>query len=184
MSVLGKRTNKVPAGPYRGAGRPRTPPDLLERLVDDAARQLGVDRVALRRRNLIRQFPHETPLGLSYDSGNDERCLDTALELLGDEAAMGTGIALYVERAAGQWESAIATLEPDGRVSIASSASPHGQGHDTTFAQIAADRLGLDLDRIVLRFGDSDQVPRGRGRSAAARPRLPARRSCARRSSS
>jgi carbon-monoxide dehydrogenase large subunit len=162
VSVVGKRTNKVPTGPYRGAGRPDAA-YLLERLVDDAARQVGVDRIELRRRNLIRQFPHETPLGLSYDSGDYERCLDTALELLGDDAAMGTGIALYVERAAGQWEAAIATLEPDGRVLIASSASPHGQGHETTFAQIAADRLGLDLDRIVLRFGDSDWVPRGVG---------------------
>jgi carbon-monoxide dehydrogenase large subunit len=169
VTVFGKRTNKVPTGPYRGAGRPDAA-YLLECLVDDAARQLGLDRVELRRRNLIRQFPHQTPLGLSYDSGDYERCLDKALELL--EAGpvdvthsrlRGTGIALYVERAAGQWESATATLEPDGRVLIASSASPHGQGHDTTFAQLAADRLGVDLERVLLRFGDSDQVPRGVG---------------------
>jgi carbon-monoxide dehydrogenase large subunit len=170
VRVVGKRTNKVPTGPYRGAGRPDAA-YLLERLVDDAARQLGVDAVELRRRNLIREFPHETPLGLSYDSGDYERCLDTALSLL--EAAparpatpsrlRGTGLALYVERAAGQWESATAALKGDGRVLIASSASPHGQGHDITFAQIAADRLGVGVDRVILRFGDSNRVPRGVG---------------------
>ncbi len=168
VSVTGRRTNKVPTGPYRGAGRPDAA-YLLERLVDDSARELGVDRVELRRRNLIRRFPHETPLGLSYDSGDYERCLETAVELIGpvdpptDSTRTGTGIGLYVERAAGQWESATAVLEPDGRVVIASSASPHGQGHDTTFAQIAADRLGVAMERIVMRFGDSDQVPPGVG---------------------
>ena len=168
VTVVGRRTNKVPTGPYRGAGRPDAA-YLLERLVDDSARELGIDRVELRRRNLIRHFPHETPLGLSYDSGDYERCLDTALELLGpvepptNSKRTGTGIALYVERAAGQWESATATLASDGRVVIASSASPHGQGHYTTFAQIAADRLGVGLERVVLRFGDSDRVPRGVG---------------------
>jgi carbon-monoxide dehydrogenase large subunit len=167
VTVLGKRTNKVPTGPYRGAGRPDAA-YLIERLVDDAALQLGIDRVQLRRRNLIRSFPYETPLGLSYDSGDYERCLDTALDLLEDPMASGsgirgTGIALYVERAAGGWESATVGLEPDGTVLIASSASPHGQGHDTTFAQIAASRLGVGVEQIVLRFGDSDEVPAGMG---------------------
>ncbi len=169
VTVVGKRTNKVPTGPYRGAGRPDAA-YLLERLVDDAARVLGIDRVELRRRNLIRSFPYETALGLSYDSGDYERCLDRAVELLAGAPERrragrltGTGIALYVERAAGRWESASASLESDGRVLIASSASPHGQGHDTTFAQIAADRLSVSMDRVVLRFGDSDLVPRGTG---------------------
>jgi carbon-monoxide dehydrogenase large subunit len=166
VEVVGKRTNKVPTGPYRGAGRPDAA-YMTERLVDDAARALGIDPVDLRRRNLIRSFPHETPLGLSYDSGDYERCMDTALALLGDEppagGVSGTGIGLYVERAAGQWESATASVRDDGRVVIASSASPHGQGHDITFAQIAAQRLGVEVDRIVLRFGDSDEVPRGVG---------------------
>src|SRR5437764_3927625 len=127
VTVVGRRTNKVPTGPYRGAGRPDAA-YLLERLVDDAARALGLDRVELRRRNLIRRFPYETALGWSYDSGDYERCLDTALELLGavdrwpESKLAGTGVALYVERAAGRWESATAALEPDGRVLIASSA--------------------------------------------------------------
>jgi carbon-monoxide dehydrogenase large subunit len=167
VTVVGKRTNKVPTGPYRGAGRPDAA-YLLECLVDDAARQLGIDRVALRRRNLIRSFPHETPLGLSYDSGDYERCMDTALELLGSREAdpsrlTGTGIGLYVERAAGNWESATVSLEPGGQVLVISSASPHGQGHAITFAQIAADRLGVPAEQITLRFGDSDQVPSGAG---------------------
>jgi carbon-monoxide dehydrogenase large subunit len=165
--VVGKRTNKVPTGPYRGAGRPDAA-YLTECLVDDAARQLGIDRIELRRRNLVRRFPHKTPLGLSYDSGDYERCLDTALELLGEQRSSvdrltGTGVGLYVERAAGQWEAATASLERDGRILVASSASPHGQGHDITFAQIAGDRLGVEVDQIVLRFGDSELVPRGVG---------------------
>ncbi len=170
VTIVGRRTNKVPTGPYRGAGRPDAA-YMLERLVDDTALELGRDRIELRRRNLIRHFPHLTPLGLSYDSGDYERCLDTALQLLDSDPAerartpplRGTGVALYVERAAGQWESATASLEPGGKVLIASSASPHGQGHETTFAQIAADQLGLELDEIVLRFGDSDRVPPGVG---------------------
>ena len=165
VRVVGRRTNKVPTGPYRGAGRPDAA-YLIECLVDDAARELGIDRIELRRRNLIRQFPYETPLGLSYDSGDYERCLDTALGLLGDaspSALTGWGVGLYVERAAGAWEAATASLEPDGRILVASSASPHGQGHDITFAQIAGDRLGVGVEQIVLRFGDSELVPRGVG---------------------
>jgi carbon-monoxide dehydrogenase large subunit len=170
VTIVGRRTNKVPTGPYRGAGRPDAA-YMLERLVDEAARALGHDRVELRRRNLVRGFPHRTPLGLSYDSGDYERCLDTALQLLDADLEpratprrlRGTGIALYVERAAGQWESATVSLQPGGEVLIASSASPHGQGHETTFAQIAGDVLGVELDQVVMRFGDSDWVPRGVG---------------------
>jgi carbon-monoxide dehydrogenase large subunit len=170
VTVRGKRTNKVPTGPYRGAGRPDAA-YLLESLIDDAARQLGQDRVELRRRNLIRRFPHETPLGLSYDSGDFERCLDTALGLLGpsstepspDRSLRGSAVALYVERAAGRFESATVELGTEGEVLVTSSASPHGQGHDITFAQIAADHLGVEVDRVALRFGDSEQVPAGTG---------------------
>jgi carbon-monoxide dehydrogenase large subunit len=167
--VAGKQTNKVPTGPYRGAGRPDAA-YLIECLVDDAARQIGIDRVELRRRNLIRSFPHETPLGLSYDSGDYERCLDTALGLLepgppgvGPRRLTGTGVGMYVERAAGNWESASVSVQPDGRMLVASSASPHGQGHEITFAQIAAERLGVGVEQIALRFGDSDAVPEGVG---------------------
>jgi aerobic carbon-monoxide dehydrogenase large subunit len=175
VAVVGARTHKVPIGPYRGAGRPEAA-YMLEALVDQAARQTGIDRVTLRRRNLIRAFPHTTPTGLQYDSGDFERCLDLALELAGeaqpeagddagDGAAYlrGTGIALYVERAGGAFESAAIELLAGGRFGIASSSSPHGQGHDITFAQIAADRLQVPVDAVELRFGDSMTTPPGVG---------------------
>jgi carbon-monoxide dehydrogenase large subunit len=172
VTVVGARTDKVPTGPYRGAGRPEAA-YFLERAVDDAARALGLDPVALRRRNLVRAFPHRTPLGWTYDSGDYEACLDRALELVGEapaadgRTAIGTGVALYVERAGGMWESADVELAPSGRVVIRSGSSPHGQGHETTFAQIAADRLGVPMDDVVLRFGDSAVVPPGVGTFAS-----------------
>jgi carbon-monoxide dehydrogenase large subunit len=168
VELVGARTHKVPTGPYRGAGRPEAA-YFLERAIDDAARELGLDPIAVRRRNLVRSFPHRTPLGLTYDSGDYERCLDLVLELVeperhsDDERVVATGVALYVERAGGQWESADVTVAPSGRVIVSSSTSPHGQGHDTAFAQIAAERLGIALDDVVLRFGDSAVVPRGVG---------------------
>jgi carbon-monoxide dehydrogenase large subunit len=176
--MTGTRTHKVPTGPYRGAGRPDAT-YMIEAIVDQAAGELGIDRVELRRRNLIRQFPYRTPTGLEYDSGDYERCLDLALELAGEDAARaltaaphppanspppsGTGVALYVERAGGAWESATIELELDGRFVIATSANAHGQGHETTFAQIAADRLSAPLDAIAIRCGDSATSPRGVG---------------------
>jgi carbon-monoxide dehydrogenase large subunit len=144
----------------------------LERTVDAAARQLGIDPVELRRRNLIREFPHETPLGFSYDSGDYERCLDLALELAppchsaAHDSVVGFGVALYVERAAGQWEAAKIGIE-EGGIVVSSSASPHGQGHDITFAQVAADRLGVDPSAVALRFGDPAGVGTFGSRSTA-----------------
>ncbi|MGH2856554.1 MAG: xanthine dehydrogenase family protein molybdopterin-binding subunit [Solirubrobacteraceae bacterium] len=172
VELTGTRTNKVPTGPCRGAGRPEAA-YVLERTVDLAARDLGLDPVELRRRNLIRSWPHRTPLGWTYDSGDYERCLDTALELARPEhgsderRVVGTGLALYVERAGGQWESAAVTAQADGRIVVRSGSSPHGQGHETTFAQIAADRLGITPDDVVLRFGDSAIVPAGVGTFAS-----------------
>jgi carbon-monoxide dehydrogenase large subunit len=166
--VRGMATHKVPTGPYRGAGRPEAA-YFIERLVDDAARALGIDPLELRRRNLVRAFPYRTPLGFAYDSGDYERCLDTALELVAGAPAprpgyaRGTGVGLYVERAGGQWESADVAVSPNGRAVVRSSASPHGQGHDITFAAIAADRLGMGVGDVVMRFGDSAEVPRGVG---------------------
>ncbi|HWE11338.1 MAG TPA: xanthine dehydrogenase family protein molybdopterin-binding subunit [Solirubrobacteraceae bacterium] len=171
VEVTGARTHKVPTGPYRGAGRPDAA-YMIERLVDRAARELDLDRIELRRRNLIRRFPHRTPTGLEYDSGDYERCLDLALELagpdqpsrpLGADVARGTGFAMYVERAGGGFESARIQLRPGGRFLIDSSSSPHGQGHDITFAQIAAERLQTAPGAIELRFGDSASAPGGVG---------------------
>jgi carbon-monoxide dehydrogenase large subunit len=172
VDLVGGRTNKAPTGPYRGAGRPEAA-YFVERVVDDAARALGIDPVELRRRNLVRAFPHATPLGWTYDSGDYERCLDLAVELAAGaapsagSAVRGTGVAMYVERAGGMWESAEATVEPSGRVVIRSGSSPHGQGHETTFAQIAADQLGVPIGDVLLRFGDTDVVPRGVGTFAS-----------------
>jgi aerobic carbon-monoxide dehydrogenase large subunit len=181
VQVVGAATTKVPTGPYRGAGRPEAA-FLIERMVDLAARELDLDPVELRRRNFIPAdaFPYETPLGWTYDSGDFERCLDAALEL-GDlpkrreEQAraraegriVGIGVGMYVERAGGQWESAVVRVEPDGRVVVRTGSSPHGQGHETTFAQIAADELGADPGAVEVIWGDSGEVPPGVGTFAS-----------------
>jgi aerobic carbon-monoxide dehydrogenase large subunit len=166
VTVRGARTDKVPTGPYRGAGRPEAA-YLLERTVDMAARQMGLHPLELRRRNLIRTFPHHSALGFTYDSGGYQRCLDLAVELLGPESGgggvVGKGVAMYVERAGGQWESARISVRTDGRVIAWSGSTPHGQGHETTFAQIVADRLGIDIDDVEMRFGDTAEVPPGVG---------------------
>ena len=170
--LLGRRTNKVPTGPYRGAGRPR-PADFLESTVDVAARELGMDPLDLRRRNLIREFPYQTALGWTYDSGDYVYCLDLAEELVrperhsDDARVVGTGFGMYVERAGGMFETATAELLPDGKLLVRSGLSPHGQGHDTTFAQLAADRMGVGLEDVELRFGDSKEGPRGVGTFAS-----------------
>jgi aerobic carbon-monoxide dehydrogenase large subunit len=172
VELVGRRTNKVPTGPYRGAGRPEAA-YFLETTVDVAARELGMDPLELRRRNLIREFPYETALGWTYDSGAYARCLDLAEELVrpeghsDDARVVGTGFGMYVERAGGLFETADAELLPGGRLLVRSGSSPHGQGHDTTFAQLAADRMGVGLEDVELRFGDSKEVPRGVGTFAS-----------------
>ncbi|HEX5896904.1 MAG TPA: xanthine dehydrogenase family protein molybdopterin-binding subunit [Thermoleophilaceae bacterium] len=172
VEIVGKRTNKVPTGPYRGAGRPEAA-YFVECTVDVAAKELGIDPLELRRRNLIRELPYETALGWTYDSGDYERCLDLAAELVeperrsDDERVVGTGFGMYVERAGGLFETADAELLPDGRLLVRSGSSPHGQGHDTTFAQVAAERFGVGLEDVELRFGDSKEVPRGVGTFAS-----------------
>jgi aerobic carbon-monoxide dehydrogenase large subunit len=173
VTIVGARTHKVPTGPYRGAGRPEAA-YLIERMVDEAARELGLDPLDLRRRNLVRAFPHETPFGWTYDSGDFARCLDLAVELAEldlHRAArkkepgrrLGIGVGMLIERSAGSWESAVVRRELDGRVLVRTGSSPHGQGHETTFAQIAADELGVDPDRVEVRWGDSEAGPAGVG---------------------
>ena len=172
VEISGRRTNKVPTGPYRGAGRPEAA-YFVECTVDIAARELGIDPLELRRRNLIRKLPYETALGWTYDSGDYARCLERAVELVrpergaDDERVVGTGFGMYVERAGGLFETAEAELLPGGRLLVRSGSSPHGQGHDTTFAQLAAERFGVGIDEVELRFGDSREVPRGVGTFAS-----------------
>src|ERR671916_1144171 len=172
VEVLGRRTNKVPTGPYRGAGRPEAA-YFVECTVDVAARELGIDPLELRRRNLIRELPYETALGWTYDSGDYARCLERAEELVkperrsDEERVVGTGFGMYVERAGGLFETADAELLPGGRLLVRSGSTPRGQGHDTTFAQLAAEPLGLPLEDVQLRFGDSHEVPRGVGTFAS-----------------
>ncbi len=172
VEVVGRRTNKVPTGPYRGAGRPEAA-YFVESTVDIAARELAIDPLELRRRNLIREFPYKTALGWTYDSGDYARCLELAEQLVEPERrsdaerVVGTGFGMYVERAGGLFETAEAELLPEGRLLVRSGSSPHGQGHDTTFAQLAADRLGVELEDVELRFGDSREVPRGVGTFAS-----------------
>jgi len=159
VTLVGARTNKVPTGPYRGAGRPEAA-YLIERMVDIAARELAMDAVELRRRNFVREFPYPTAMGWTYDSGDFERCLDRALELarvneVERRPGVGVGVGMLMERSAGMWESAAVRLEEDGRVVVRTGSSPHGQGHETTFAQIAADELGVEPERVEVRWGDS-----------------------------
>jgi aerobic carbon-monoxide dehydrogenase large subunit len=172
VTVVGARTDKVPTGPCRGAGRPEAAA-FLELTVDEAARELGIDPLELRRRNLVRSFPHATPLGWSYDSGDYERCLELAVELVEPERradaewVVGTGVALYVERAGGQFEEARVAVEAGGRVIASTGAGPHGQGHETTLAQIVAGALCVPPDTVTVRFGDSADVPDGIGTFAS-----------------
>jgi carbon-monoxide dehydrogenase large subunit len=168
VELTGVRSNRVPAGPVRGAGRPEAAL-LTEAIVEDAARELALDPVELRRKNFIREFPHTTHLGYTYDSGNFDACLDRALALARPERSdgVGTGVGMYVERAGGQWESARARVLPGGRIEVASGSSPQGQGHATTFAQIAADELGVGLEDVEVRFGEIEGVGTFASRSTA-----------------
>ena len=158
VELVGRRTNKVPIGPSRGAGRPEAAL-VVEGIVEAAAHGLGLDPVELRRRNLVRSFPYETHTGYTYDSGDFTRCLDKAVSLVHEPepregAVVATGYAMYVERAGGNWESAEVRVEDDGTVVVSSGSQPQGQGHATTFAQIAADELGVPIERVEVRFGE------------------------------
>jgi carbon-monoxide dehydrogenase large subunit len=181
VELVGVATNKVPTGPYRGAGRPEAA-YVVERMIDLVAREVGIDAIEARRRNLITrdQFPYRTPLGLVYDSGDYERALEQALGILERDAVweqrrraraqgrlMGVGVAVYVERAGGGWESAGVIVHPSGRVVVRPGSKSIGQGLDTAFAQIAADGLRVDLRNIIVEHGDSSTAPRGMGTFAS-----------------
>jgi carbon-monoxide dehydrogenase large subunit len=186
MNVTGVFTNKMSTDAYRGAGRPEAT-YVVERVMDIVAAELKIDPVEVRRKNFpdASEFPFHTATGLDYDSGNYEAALDKALDLSGyqklrDEQKkaraegrlVGIGLSSYVEicalgpsqaMPAGGWESATVRIEPTGKVTIMTGASPHGQGQETSFAQIAADELGVDLNDVTVIHGDTSIVQYGIG---------------------
>jgi carbon-monoxide dehydrogenase large subunit len=179
-SVTGAFTNTAPVDAYRGAGRPEAT-YLIERLLTRAAHELGIDPVELRRRNLIApdQFPYEAAAGRTYDSGDYERTLERALEAVGYEELrerqqqareegryLGVGLSCYIEACGvgpGLFESATVAFERPDRVVVRVGTHSHGQGHETTFAQIVSDRLGVPYDDIEVIEGDTAEVEAGRG---------------------
>lgn len=170
-------TTAATTGAYRGAGRPEGI-FLIERLIDEAARGLGIDPAEIRRRNFIAPdaFPYRTSTGVVYDSGDYRRAFDKALALVGyDELRQeqraarargevtGVGLCAYVEPAAAGWESGSVRIERTGAVTVVTGSSPHGQGHETTWAQIVADALAIDPGAVVVRHGDTRAMTQGFG---------------------
>ena len=191
LRVRGVYTNTVPVDAYRGSGRPEAT-WTNERLIELGARELGIDVVEMRRRNLISrsEFPYSAPGGRVYDSGDPPALLDRLLtiadyaalrreqaELRGRGVLLGIGLAAFVDKAGtgpsanlakrgglhGGWESAIVRVHSDGKVTLFAGSHSHGQGHEITFCQIAADRLGLPIEDLRLVEGDTDQIPFGNG---------------------
>jgi carbon-monoxide dehydrogenase large subunit len=181
-NVLGVFTNTVPVDAYRGAGRPESN-YLVERLVDAAARELGIDKVELRRRNMVlpSAMPHSTPVGKSYDSGDFRIVLDAATKRMdyagfaGRRAAAakqgkrrGLGLAYYLEATGGDpTERAEIRFADDGFVDVYVGTQSTGQGHETAYVQLTADFLGIDGERIRIRQGDTDTIPVGGGTGGA-----------------
>jgi len=174
-------TNTTPMGAFRGAGRPEAT-QMLERAMDLAARELGVDPVEIRRRNLLgaEQFPFTTQMGTTYDSGDYLVSLDKAIELAGyadlraeqerrltagARRVLGIGVATYVEITAGGGTNEYASVEvhADGTATVGVGTSAHGQGHATAFAMIVADRLGIAFEAIRVIESDTAIIPEGGG---------------------
>ncbi|MAY62486.1 MAG: carbon monoxide dehydrogenase [Rhizobiales bacterium] len=184
-------TNTVPVDAYRGAGRPEAT-FVVERLVDTAALEMGIDKFEIRKRNMIpaSAYPYQTPVIVEYDSGDPMACLERSMELAdvaGFEARRsaseakgfyrGLGVSTYVEacglapsRLAGQlgargglYESANVRVHPSGAITVLIGTHNHGQGHETTFAQIVSERLGVPFENIDIVFGDTDKVQFGMG---------------------
>jgi aerobic carbon-monoxide dehydrogenase large subunit len=180
MAVRGVFTNTLPIDAYRGAGKPEAN-YLIERLVDRAARQLSLDPVPLRRRNLIRRFPYRSGLGVTVDCGRFAANLDEmAQRLLVDGFAdrrqaaaergrlRGLGIACFLETSRGApGERAEIRFEPDGRIALVLGTQSNGQGHETSFPQIAADLLGLPLANFRFVQADTNAVTSGNGHGGA-----------------
>lgn len=189
--VYGVLTNTTPVDAYRGAGRPEAT-FMVERMVSLFAHEIGMDPVEVRKANLIPPFTdgHEVATGLVYDTGNYERAMDRALEMVGyqdlrrrqeelrgEGRYLGIGISSYVEICGlgpsevagavgfggGLWESATIRFHPSGKVNLLVGVNPHGQGEETTFAQIVAQEFGIPVDDVEVRHGDTDETPMGWG---------------------
>ncbi len=182
-------TNTAPVDAYRGAGRPEAT-YVVERIVEAAAREMKIDPAALRRRNFIRSFPYQTPVALLYDTGDYDATLDRAIEMADvagfparrAEAARrgklrGLGYSCYIEACgiapssvagslgarAGLFEAGEVRVHPTGKVTVFTGSHAHGQGHETTFAQVVADRLGIPMDDVEIVHGDTSKVLFGMG---------------------
>ena len=186
MDLTAAFTNKMATDAYRGAGRPEAT-YLIERMIDIVAHDLDLDPLDVRRANFIGKdaFPHETGTALAYDSGDYTAALDRALNMADYDALrqkqadlrargryLGIGFSTYVEicgmgpsaaMPAGGWESSTVRVDPTGKVTVLTGVSPHGQGQETTFAQLVADGLGVDLEDIRIIHGDTDAVQYGIG---------------------
>jgi carbon-monoxide dehydrogenase large subunit len=187
--VDGVYTNTAPVDAYRGAGRPEAT-FVVERLAEVAARQTGQDPAEFRRKNFIQSFPHQTPVIMMYDAGDYGACLDKALELAdyrglaARKAASaqkglkrGIGFSAYIEACGiapsqavgslgagvGLWESAEVRVNPTGSVEVLTGSHSHGQGHETTFAQLVSQRLGIPIEQVTVVHGDTDKVQFGMG---------------------
>ncbi|MDX1692025.1 MAG: xanthine dehydrogenase family protein molybdopterin-binding subunit, partial [Acidimicrobiia bacterium] len=189
--VIGVFTNTTPTDAYRGAGRPEAI-FLVERMVDLVARELGMDPADVRRENLIPPFEdgHDVATGITYDTGNYGPAFERALEMAdydefrrarGEESEdgklRGIGLSSYVEICGlgpsevagavgfggGLWESAIVRFHPSGKVNVFVGVNPHGQGEETTFAQIVADEMGIPVEDVEVKHGDTDETPMGWG---------------------
>jgi carbon-monoxide dehydrogenase large subunit len=178
-------TNTVPIGAYRGAGRPEATA-AIERAMDLFAAEIGMDPAEVRRKNLLPPFtePHTTAFGAVYDTGDYEAALDKVLDAadytgLRDEQAkrrgggetvqLGIGVSCYVEitgggsEAGAPQENGTVEVHPDGTATILTGTSPHGQGHETVWAMLASDELGIPIDKITVKWGDTDLIPEGGG---------------------
>ncbi len=189
VEVDGVFTHTAPVDAYRGAGRPEAT-YLIERIVEIAARELGYDPVELRRKNFIREFPYQTPVIMNYDIGDYEAALNKALETIdyngfSDRRAeaekrgkkRGIGFSTYIEACGlapsaavgslgagvGMWESAEVQVTPTGKIEVFTGSHSHGQGHETTFAQLVCERIGVPIEDVEIIHGDTGRVQFGMG---------------------
>jgi carbon-monoxide dehydrogenase large subunit len=178
VEIVAVFTNTCPTGPYRGAGRPESVLNI-ERLLDKAAAVLGMDRLEIRRKNFIQpdQFPYTTGTGVEYDSGDYEKPLNEALRISNYQELLrqrderrkrgelvGVGFSTFVEPSGGAgFESGTVRIERTGEITVLTGSSSHGQGHETSYAQVVADRLRVGMEHVAIRHGDTVAIQQGTG---------------------